>query len=943
MSKLPCPPEHWPRFSRLLDEALQRPEHERDAWIATLPEEDAALVPWLAPVLHTLPAASQASFLAGPQLRPTAPETTRHAGQQIGPYELLRELGQGGMGEVWLARRIDGAYQREVALKLPHAHLLAGSVRDRFARERDILARLPHEHIARFYDAGLAADGQPYLAIEAIDGQPLTQWADAHQLGINARLALFAQVTAAVQHAHAKLVAHRDLKPSNVLVTPQGQVKLLDFGIARLLHGEADDATQLTRAGAHPATPAYAAPEQLAGGPITVATDVYALGVMLFELLTGSTPRSGSLLAQTWHADPAHELPLASRHASEKHAQAMGLTLPALRRALQGDLDAIADKALQPAPEARYASVAEFAADLARHTQHEPISARRITRWKQATKWVRRHRLSVGFSAALGVVLLGGSAAVAWQAQRAQAQAQRAEAVKDFLLGVFQASDPRIASDTPRGQITAKALLDQSVGQIETRFTTDPELQIELLRTAAHIYRELGEDAAFERLQSRQLALVTQHHGPLHPHVLEAQIESAVRAQARGEHAECLRLLDSADRALTQAGQNDSALRAAWWTQRSVCLRPQSGAAAEREAALHTALRLFERHAPASRGHVTALLELANEQNHTDRTHEAIATSRQVIALAERAPEPNQAELVTLHGNIGLMLQQLGDLAGAEAAFAQAAALALRTSGPASRTAWVPAVRRARTAHLAGARERANLLFDQVMPVLPPPASNDPDAQSVREDRGERLAAEGRPQEGIVLLEAVERAWQTQPPYDFALRRVRRHLGDAYDRAGRHADARRMFTLALADFEAHATAGTQATIAMRERWGRFLLDQGELDAAAAQFERATRDAATPRWSHVALAQAGLARVALQRGELQAAETASLAALATWQQVTGFRDLRMAPYLWRVRAAVLERSGDAAQASQLRAQALEASRLYDAPGSPTVTQPHHLGL
>ncbi|MBC7992363.1 MAG: serine/threonine protein kinase, partial [Rhizobacter sp.] len=675
MSKLPCPPEHWPRFSRLLDEALQRPEHERDAWIATLPEEDAALVPWLAPVLHTLPAASQASFLAGPQLRRTGHEAARSAGQHIGPYELLRELGQGGMGEVWLARRIDGAYQREVALKLPHAHLLAGSVRDRFARERDILARLSHEHIARFYDAGLAADGQPYLAIEAIDGEPLTNWADARQLGITARLALFAQVTAAVQHAHAKLVAHRDLKPSNVLVTPQGQVKLLDFGIARLLHGEADDATQLTRAGAHPATPGYAAPEQLAGGPITVATDVYALGVMLFELLCGSTPRSGSLLAQSWQATAPPELPLASRHASEQHARAMGLTLPALRRALQGDLDAITDKALQPAPEARYASVADLAADLARHTHNEPISARRITRWKLAAKWMRRHRLGVGFSAALGVVLLGGGAAVAWQAQRAQAQAQRAEAVKDFLLGVFQASDPRIASDTPRGQITAKALLDQSVGQIEARFANDPELQIELLRTAAHIYRELGEDEAFERLQARQLALVTQHHGPLHPHVLEAQLESAVRAQARGDHAACLRLLNAADRALTEAGRNDSALRAAWWTQRSVCLRDRQDAAKEREAALQTALRLFERHAPASRGHVTALMELANEQTHTDRTHEAIATNRQVIALAERSREPNHAELVTLHGNNGLMLQQLGDLAGAEAALAQAAAL----------------------------------------------------------------------------------------------------------------------------------------------------------------------------------------------------------------------------------------------------------------------------
>ncbi|MFZ2988080.1 tetratricopeptide repeat protein, partial [Ideonella sp.] len=638
-----------------------------------------------------------------------------------------------------------------------------------------------------------------------------------------------------------------------------------------------------TRAGHRPATPGYAAPEQLVGGPITVATDVYALGLMLFELLCGQAPpqvESARLGQAPMPADWQAELPRPSASVDAAAAEQMGLSLRAAQRALAGDLDAIVAQATRTDPRERYDSVAQLAADLGRHGRGQPIRARRITAWQRAAKFVRRHRSATALSALLFFSLVAGISGVLWQAHQAQAQARRAEAVKQFLLGVFKASDPRMASDTPRGQITAKALLDASAGQIEAHFSGDPELQIELLRTAADIYRELGEDEAYDRYQARQIALARQHFGPLHENVLEGMVEAAVQAFEQGDSAACRRLLDEVDPLLRQAGQDDSELRGTWWSQRAVCLRELPDAAADREVALQQSLRLFEKHAPLSRGHVTAWAELATERTNAGRFADGVAAQREVIALAQRVPDRNEAELQTLYSNLGVALLQLGDLAGAEQAFAQSAEIAERTSGATSRKAWVPAGKRARTAHLAGQRERAQQWFTEVIAVLPPGDLADADALMVREDYGERLAAEGRPLAAIPWLEGVERQWRTSAPQDFALRRVRRSLGDAYDRAGRSGDARRVLNQALVDYEAHSPASSQTVIAMRERWGRFLLDQGEAAAARGQFEQAVRDAATPTWSHVALAQAGLARLALAAGDMDQARALSAQALKT---------------------------------------------------------------
>ncbi len=952
MTTLPCPPEHWPAFSHRLDALLALPAADRAAALDALPADEAVLRPWLATVLAQQPGALADGYLSAPRLAPDADAGPAHrAGQRIGPWQLLRELGRGGMGVVWLAERADGAYTRQVALKLPHRHLLenlnAAGVRQRFARERDILAGLSHPHIARFYDAGVAeelpadgstAGGQPWLALEAVHGLPITTWCQQQGLPLDARLALFDQVADAVTHAHGRLVAHRDLKPANVLVTADGQVKLLDFGIAKLLQaGEVGDpavdadSTVLTRAQGVLATPQYAAPEQLVGGPVSVATDVYALGLMLFELLAGQAAFAGR------RRDAAlDETPQPSRLAAT----------PALRKALAGDLDAIVAQALQHAPEARYASVSALADDLRRHRQHLPVHAHRLGAAARLARFVRRHRLPVALGGALALALAMGVGGVLWQTQEARAQARRAEAVKDFLLGTFSAADPRLAGGKPDGQTTAKTLLDRSAARIDVQFANDPDLRIELLRTAADIYRELGDTAAFNDLQARQLSLVRQRYGPLHDNILTGELEASANLYAQGNQAGCRQRLAALDGLLTQAGRDHSDLRAHWWMNQGICSRDQPDRAAERLQAFQRAEALFAEVEPGKRGHITAWSELAIEHSTAGRYAQALTANQHAIDLSERLPERNEAELQTFYANQGVAFQQAGDLAAAAKALGRAADIAERTTGANFRTAWLPRAKHARTLHLSGNRAAAMPLFEALIARMPSADEAVPDASTVREDFGERLAAEGRPDLALPLLQAAEAGFMKRSNYDFDLRRCRRHLGDALARLGRPAQARQALTQSLQAYEAHEPPDSQPTAAVRERWARFLLDQGELPAARAQFQQVIDAAAKPTWSHVSLAHAGLARVALAQRRPSDALAHSADALAGWQSLTGFQDVRMQAYLQRVRAAALAATGDPDQATQaqaLRDQALAAARRTDAPDSPTITQRGYLGL
>ena len=405
------------RMSRLLDDVMGLDEAGRRAWLERLPPLHADLAAALRAALlpGDYPGAALKSFAALPKLgsvNEASSASGLQAGEHVGPYELIRLLGAGGMAEVWLARRADGAFKREVALKVPMRTHLRGDLQPRFARERDMLASLEHSQIARFYDAGIDANGLSYLAMEYVHGEPLTSWCDARRLGIADRLGLFLQVLEAVQYSHEKHLIHRDLKPSNILVTDVGQVRLLDFGVAKLLETQEAELTPLTSVYGRALTPDYASPELLLGDPIDARSDIFSLGVLLYELLTGVRPyRLGSaasmgLLEQ---AIATVEVKKPSTQIQREAVAARATTQEGLARQLRGDLDAIALKALAKNPAHRYPSAAALIEDLRRYTQGKPVEAQRARLTYRLLKFVLRHQAmvavaAVAFAAALASV-----------------------------------------------------------------------------------------------------------------------------------------------------------------------------------------------------------------------------------------------------------------------------------------------------------------------------------------------------------------------------------------------------------------------------------------------------------------------------------------------------------------------------------------------------------
>ncbi len=544
----------WQRLSHLFDAALARPVAERAAFLDAacagepgLREELAALLAAhddeatsdLRSPAHGL-AADLVADLAGPA---PAPEPSL-AGRRLGAYELRELIGHGGMADVYRGVRADREYAREVAVKLVKPGLRLDDVERRFRLERQILASLEHPNIAALLDGGVTDDGRPYLVMPYVRGRTIIDHADAGGLSVRRRLALLRTVCDAVQYAHANLVVHRDLKPSNILVTDEGEVRLLDFGIAKLLDPGSLDLTLALTGDARLLTPEYAAPEQLRGEAITTATDVHALGVLLFELLTGHRPYRGDTLLTLQQAVCDQDVPRPSTVATVS---------------VDRDLDAIVMMALRKEPSRRYASAGQLGDDLGRYLAGQPVIARPDTVRYRFRKFLARNRLAVAAAVLVSVALLGATAFSANQAAAraralavAEAEREKAEQLSEFLIGVFRESEPGQG-----GQVTARQLLDAGAERIRFAVGTRPEVQAAMAQAIGEAYGALGlydeADSLLTRALASQRAVMPSNHPDL---ALALQLRGWLRT-AQGRYDDAAAAFDTALAMRQAAGPAD--------------------------------------------------------------------------------------------------------------------------------------------------------------------------------------------------------------------------------------------------------------------------------------------------------------------------------------------------------------------------------------------------
>ena len=502
------PDDRWRSLSHHLDLVLDLPEAQRAAWIKSLAEQDPELAAELAETLAATDRDGFTQFLEGAP--PLALEETAAAtlvGQQIGPYVIDAEIGHGGMGSVWKAHRADGLFEGLVAVKFVHTAWIGGAGEQRFRIEGNLLARLDHPNIARIIDAGVLAGTQPFLILEYVEGEPIDSYCAREALDLEARIRLFLDVLAAVAHAHTHLIVHRDIKPGNIFVSLGGVVKLLDFGIAKLLQTDTGIAAPTQSLGA-PFTPRYAAPEQILGKQVTTATDVYSLGLVLYVLLTGAHPVVGDDLSNA-------DLMRAVITDEPARASAVGSVPTISRRALEGDLDNILRKALKKDPNERYESVGALAADLRRYLNHEPVLAQPDSISYRVSKFVRRHRAAVLSALLVALGLIGTSAVALWQMYEANLErdiardeVRRARGLDELNSFMLTESSARAAPEEMRLR------LDHAVEFVEKNFQGEPDVTASMLFGLGAGYTDIGEAELAAKTTAKGDAIVQRIRDP---------------------------------------------------------------------------------------------------------------------------------------------------------------------------------------------------------------------------------------------------------------------------------------------------------------------------------------------------------------------------------------------------------------------------------------------
>ncbi len=684
--------ELWRRAKELFEEVIEVPPDERQRYLAAACGDDEELQQAVEGLL--------AADLSGDGLlaetaaaadisRALSEERDRHwLGRSLGAYRIVSKLGQGGMGSVFLAERADTEFDKQVAIKILSLWLSTPENLRRFRLERQILAMLEHPNIARLLDGGTTGEGLPYLVMEYVEGIPLTEYCDRQRLPLRQRLDLFREVCAAVSFAHQSLVVHRDLKPHNILVTESGVPKLLDFGIAKMLEASSlADGDGLTLAHQRPLTLDYASPEQITGRPVTTATDVYSLGILLFELLAGVRPftREGSSLEEIEEVERTRQLPLPSEVVARRGADASApatavpavdleavavnrsIGVRALARELAGDLDNIVLRALRPDPAERYGAAQELADDLRRYLLGLPVSARPAGWGYRLAKFVRRHALATAAALAIAVLILGFSVVSYLQSLRiererdhALSEQARAEQIARLLIESFELADP---SRTRGEQITAREILDSGARQVSRELADQPELLATMLYTIGKVHARLGLYGRARPLLEKSLATRVGLLGEDHPSVAQSLHEWAGVLLQLGELEEAE---TAARRALDIRRRTDSE-ETAGSLHRLAEVRRNRG---QREEAvrLHEQALEMQRTTAGTRrpAYVEGLSQLARSVRLRGEKERAEELYKQALAIQQELDREDHPETAEILMQLSRLARSRGDLAEAE-------------------------------------------------------------------------------------------------------------------------------------------------------------------------------------------------------------------------------------------------------------------------------------
>ncbi len=872
--------------SELLDKASKLDPAARETWLSELSRQDPTIAGSVRKLLDAQKQAAAHDAVGGP---PSIAFGGALAGQHVGPYVLLRRLGAGGMGEVWLARRADRGLQREVALKLPLSNPLPWDLAARFSLERDILARLEHPNIARLYDAGVSAEGQPYLAMEMVHGEPITAFSDGRRLDVDARITLFDQVLAAVQFAHANLVLHRDLKPSNILVTAEGHVRLLDFGIAKLLAGDAP-APQgtVTEWAGRVLTPEYASPEQVLGQPLSTASDVYTLGVVLFELLTGKGPYRVELssVAQLELAIVQGDPLRPSAAIDDDGAELRRTPRRRLGRQLAGDLDTVVTKALAKRPADRYGSAAALAEDLKRVLAREPVQARRASTVYRLSRFLRRHR-SASLATGTAVLALLGSTAVALrqahratvQGELAQAQARNVSVVRDFLLDVLSAADPARTSASAKspGEVTVQEAVDAAASRMGAALDMEPETRVPLLTTLSSVYS--GLDQVDRSLALLEQALVAAERSGPTPNRMEAEVLAHLAGtnMFAGRYDAAARWLDRTEKAFAALGDTESEVYAQALKVRGNLLRrgdspdlPGAVAVLERAAAL------FRNRYPDSQGRIGTLFYLAQSLRAENQPERAEAIADEAVALATELPRPG-FELANAYSLRAAIRDSNGNLSGAEDDYRTARDGYARSIGPTHFLSLQnDGLRGATVLERGQRREEALQLIESTTDAL------------ARSRRGSNTHAQALNRLGVAYLrlgrfdraaEMLEQARAVWAERQEALQRTDAtvSLAEARIAGGALTEARPLLDEALAVLRSAAPSAAHPEGEVHLALGLLGVDAGRPDEARRELRQALALSGMDSRDDLArrvLAEAALTRLALQEGSVDDALSVS---------------------------------------------------------------------